>query len=453
MTSGEFSRGGNPDMYRLVLKVLLLCVFLSAASLGAQENAPPDQPLGRGRINPSFAKLQPGAEQQFDATIEAPLFDFARLAEKVTWTVNDIVGGDAKVGTIDAQGLYRAPARAPEPHEVHIRAEVEGVANRFLFATALVGAPELAYTMTSSWNRPEGLRLPDPHSIALDPQGNILIADSIANRVYRFSRDGKLLLEIGSGAGEASKSKDTPTTPVPRPGAPMAITGNWGGEPRGYLSGPRVALSDSSGMIYVVDVAVRRPMIQVFDSEGRFQYSFGRHGVLPGELQRSHGMAFDSKGRLHVEDVDSLRINTYEHTGKFLSSWGHEGTLPGDLNAPHGIYIDPNDEIFIIGYYGPTQKFTADGRFLLAFAYADPPDHAVSFQSLCGDRWGNVYVPMRRAGLAKFSNTGEFLGWVMKGHAVQWAAVAPDGTVLLLPALPSKGEGKPRATVEVYSEQ
>ena len=62
--------------------------------------------------------------------------------------------------------------------------------------------------------------------------------------------------------------------------------------------------------------------------------------------------------------------------------------MPGELNAPHGIYIDPNDEIFIIGYYGPTQKFTADGRYLLSFAPGDPPDHAVSFQFVAGDRSG-----------------------------------------------------------------
>ena len=300
---------------------------------------------------------------------------------------------------------------------------------------------------------PEAHRFLYPHGISLDPQGNLLIADSDANRVFRFSRDGKFLTEIGSGAGGRQGSRETPTLPGPASGLPNADTGYFGGERRGYFSGPRVALSDPAGMIYVVDVAERRPMIQVFDSDGHFQYSFGRHGVLPGELQRSHGMAFDSKGRLHVEDVENARVNTYERSGQFLSSWGREGTLPGDLNAPHGIYIDPNDEVFIIGYYGPSQKFTADGRYLLAFAYPDPPDHAVSFQSLCGDRWGDVYIPMRRDGLAKFSNTGEFLGWVVKGQAVQWATIAPDGTVYLLPAMAPRGQPQPKSTVEVYSEE
>jgi len=34
--------------------------------------------------------------------------------------------------------------------------------------------------------------------------------------------------------------------------------------------------------------------------------------------------------------------------------------------------MDSNDDVFVNGYNGPTQKFTFDGRFLLAFAYGDP---------------------------------------------------------------------------------
>jgi hypothetical protein len=450
-------------MYRLLLKTLLVYVFLSAGSLCAQDAPLANQPLDRGRIQPTVVKLQPGAEQQFKAIIEAPRFNYARLADKVAWTVNDIAGGNAQVGTIDAKGLYRAPATAPAPHEVHIRAEVEGVANRFLFATVLVGEPELAYTMSSSWTDPPAAqRLRYPHSIFFDPKGNLLIADEATSRVFRFSPDGKLLTEIGLGAGgrrmsgEGAPPSGTPSGPppsnmpyIPTPGLPFIPPP---GTP-GHFAGPRVAFSDPSGTIYVLDIAERRPMIQVFDTEGHFQYSFGHWGTLPGELLKGHAMAFDSKGLLHVSDVENVRIDTFERTGKFLSSWGLQGARPGDLNAPHGIYIDPNDEIFVLGYYGPTQKFTADGHFLVAFAYADPPDHSLSFQTISGDRWGDVYVPLGRDGLGKFSNTGDFLGWVVKGHAVHWATVAPDGTVYLLPALAPRGQPQPKSTVEVYSEQ
>jgi hypothetical protein len=434
-------------MQRLLLKTLFAMVFLSVGSLCAQDAAVTGQTLDRGRIQPTLVKLQPGAVQQFKATIDAPRFNYARVAEKVTWTVNAIAGGDAKVGTIDAKGLYRAAASAPVPHEVHICAEVEGVANRFLFATALVGGAEVAYNLASSWaDPPEARRLRRPHSIFFDPQGNMLITDEYTSRVFRFSRDGKFMTEIGLGSGGGPLPPNADFTPGM--GAAFPPTGT-----PGHFSGPRVAIAGPSGTIWVLDVAERRPMIQVFDSEGHFQWGFGHWGTQPGELLKGHCMGFDSKGLLHVADVENAKINTYEPTGKFVSNWDRPGALPGDLNAPHALYIDPNDEIFVTGYYGPTQKFSATGHFLLAFAYADPPDHALSFQSVCGDRWGNVYVPMGRDGLAKYSNTGEFLGWVVKGHGVQWAVVDADGTVYALPAMGRRGQTKPKSTVEVYSEQ
>jgi hypothetical protein len=346
----------------------------------------PDNPAGRARIEPTLAKLKPGAEQQFRAIIAAPIFSFAHLAEKAKSTVNGIEGGNARVGTIDDTGLYRTPADATVPHEVHISAEVEGVMNRYLFATVLVGVSEASYKLKSSWTD-TAHRITFAHSIAFDPLGHLLIADSVGNKVFRYSRDGKLLTEIGAGS---------------RSGKPPKLSqkelqiGNFGGTEPGYFSGPRVAISDSEGTIYVVDTQERRPQIQVFDPEGRFQYAFGQHGTLPGYLIRVHGMAFDSQGRLHVEDLENCRFNTYNRTGEFLYSWGHEGALPGDLNAPHGLYIDPNDEIFVIGYYVPTQKFTAAGHFLQAPIRRTTPSASRAFAATAG---ATCTFPCARRGL------------------------------------------------------
>ena len=159
-------------MHPLRQSILFLCLILGAAGLWAQDKSPAGPPLGRGRIEPEFVRVQPGAPQQFRAIIEAPKFDFSRVADKVTWTVNEIVGGDAQVGTIDATGLYRAPAQVPAPHEVHVRAEVQGIANRYLFATALVGAPEISYTMSRLLDRSSRSPSPeDPAQHRLRPSG------------------------------------------------------------------------------------------------------------------------------------------------------------------------------------------------------------------------------------------------------------------------------------------
>ena len=40
----------------------------------------------------------------------------------VTWSVNDIAGGNSVIGTISATGLYTAPAVAPTPNVVTVKA-------------------------------------------------------------------------------------------------------------------------------------------------------------------------------------------------------------------------------------------------------------------------------------------------------------------------------------------
>jgi len=57
-----------------------------------------------------------GATQQFTATVTNT------TNTAVTWAVNGIASGSAQFGTIDANGLYRAPAILPSPAQVTVRA-------------------------------------------------------------------------------------------------------------------------------------------------------------------------------------------------------------------------------------------------------------------------------------------------------------------------------------------
>ena len=67
----------------------------------------------RATIHPTLIHLEPGAQQKFKVVMKTTRLMAAEPAEGVTWSVNDIPGGDATVGTIDAEGLYTAPATIP----------------------------------------------------------------------------------------------------------------------------------------------------------------------------------------------------------------------------------------------------------------------------------------------------------------------------------------------------
>jgi hypothetical protein len=66
-------------------------------------------------VTPSSASVRVGQLKAFAATVSG-------ASGGVTWSVNDVPGGDGSVGTIDTSGRYLAPAAVPNPSVVTVRA-------------------------------------------------------------------------------------------------------------------------------------------------------------------------------------------------------------------------------------------------------------------------------------------------------------------------------------------
>lgn len=86
-------------------------------------------------ITPTATTVQVGLGAQFFATVSG-------LANtSVIWAVNNIVGGNATVGTIDANGLYFAPATAPATNPVTVKASSVADSNLVAIATVTIVVP------------------------------------------------------------------------------------------------------------------------------------------------------------------------------------------------------------------------------------------------------------------------------------------------------------------------
>jgi hypothetical protein len=383
---------------------LLLLVGLMSGVLFIKSYAQSGQVQDRAMICPSMIHMEPDEKQQFKIILKATRLNPTRNPKVVKWSVNDFEGGNKKYGTISPEGIYQAPDKMPQPREIHIGGYTEEAQNKMLYATVIIGDAPLQYKSVKIWNKPlnsDELKIKSPHGLGLDKEGNILMADEIANRVYRFTADGKYLNDIGEGSGENP----------------------------GQFKEPREVRSDSKGNIFVTDSKGDKPRIQVFNHQGEFLRIFAEKGRGPGQLLRAHGIGFDANQRLFINDVDNMRVNVYDSTGKFLYDFGswsvYKNMNPGEMNAPHGIFVDRSGDVFVTSYYGPTHKFTPEGAILYEFAEGDPPDGSVYFHNLTGDRWGNVYIMVRPKGGAqnargesgnqksksvlKYNNNGDFV--------------------------------------------
>jgi hypothetical protein len=370
--------------------------------------APADQPargfdpdsMNRARIKPSIVELQPGATQRFYVVKEAGRLTGAYAIKDVQWLVNGVPGGNRSVGTITPDGLYRAPGRTPESSEIVVHGVVDDAVNRHHWATVLLDGQHPEYRTVESWTE-----LMDdpitvyyaPPSFALESSGNILIAYN--GGIHRYSPDE----------------------------GPKGVSIELKGDSEKDLSGARNIAVDASGRIFVSDDSTGPPRIKVFSPEGDYLFGFGMKGIGDGRVMETRGMAFDSEQRFHIGDIDSMRVSVFDSNGGYLHAIGKKGVLPGEFNVPYGIAVDANDDLFVIGYYGPCQKLNRDGQFLLDFAYPDPPDGPILFTDVATDRWGSAYLIVNgpgdpksgyepvldadgsRIGVMKYNNNGDWV--------------------------------------------
>lgn len=109
-----------------------------------------------------------------------------------------------------------------------------------------------------------------PHSIAVDAQGRVFVADRANRRVQVFSREGRFLAQWPAG-----------------------------GEPWGLFITPGQEL-------YLADGNSKE--IRVYDLEGRQLAAWGRSGTLPVEIEEPHMLCVDDQGALYVADARGRRV-------------------------------------------------------------------------------------------------------------------------------------------------
>ena len=187
-----------------------------------------------------------------------------------------------------------------------------------------------------------------PTAVALDPRGNVWIADLYNSRIDRWK--------------------------VPSPWPPtFANTVGTKGSGNGQFNEPSgVAVEPGNGVVVAVDYLNNK--VQELTASGEFIRSFGSGGSGPGQFKGANGVATDASGNIWVADTGNNRIQKFTEAGAFVRSIGTEGTGSGQFKFPYAVTTDDEGNVWVADSgNNRVQKFSTDGVFLSEFSVGSFP--------------------------------------------------------------------------------
>ena len=146
-----------------------------------------------------------------------------------------------------------------------------------------------------------------PHSIRVDPEGNVWTTDAKSSMVIKYSSQGEKLMKISVG------------------GQPPDC--------RGAFCGTSDVAFGPDGRIFIAD-GYRNARILEYTADGRKVREWGSAGDGPGQFRLPHSIAVDDEGVIYVADRENGRIQRFDLDGNFLGMWTKYGKT-------FGLHLEP----------------------------------------------------------------------------------------------------------------
>jgi sugar lactone lactonase YvrE len=203
---------------------------------------------------------------------------------------------------------------------------------------------------TSGYSGDEGYAtnatLNSPNGVALDPSGDIYIADTNNDVIRKVTASSDIITTV-AGSGSAGYS------------------GDKGAATSAKLTIPDSVAVDSSGNIYIADtgnnvireVAASSGDITTIAGNGTSGYSGDNGAATSAKLSIPNGVAVDSSGNTYVADTgnnvireivaSSGEIKTVAGTGTSGYSGDNGKSTSAKLNSPYGVALDSSGDIYI----------------------------------------------------------------------------------------------------------
>jgi hypothetical protein len=162
------------------------------------------------------------------------------------------------------------------------------------------------------------------HSVKVDKQDNIWVADKGSDMVIKFNPEGRVVMVFG----RKQEASDEGTGPLKHVKPPLPPAD-------GMFRQVTDMAWDAAGNTYISDGYVNSRVAKV-DKEGNWLKSWGEPGDGPGQFNTPHSIATDADGKLYVADRGNRRIQVFDGDGKFLRQITIDVPAPADARPAIG---------------------------------------------------------------------------------------------------------------------
>jgi sugar lactone lactonase YvrE len=197
-------------------------------------------------------------------------------------------------------------------------------------------------------------QLNTPTAVAIDPKGNLYIADTLNHRIRRVDPSGNIETVAGSGA----------LSLVGGGTGGFGFSGDGGPAIEAQLSIPEGVAVDGQGDVFIADTGNDRVrevdaagIIRTIAGTGLNRYSGDGGPAVQANLYAPVGIAFGPSGGVYVSERDHHSVRVITHEGAIAAVAG-TGGVRGDrgdggpalgalLNDPQGIAFGPGGELYV----------------------------------------------------------------------------------------------------------